>query len=718
MFSCLCAKPAPAVSPQGEPSTWSEGEVKAWFATKEFYGTKALKGVDGKVLLSMEESKWTKLMGARGAAVREELVKLVPTEAAAATADVTAAPIAADAAAQPAECGDAKPAEWGVQGSQGGACTEAPADALDAAVEDQGPKLPIEGLCAVFTAFACIGTRDMGAVVEMDSSKFVKLARDCELMDEHLKETDVDLIFLKSRASKEKRRISFKEFLSALEKLAEKKGVSVEALADMIVAKGGPSMTDITRPEMVRLHDDRSTYTGVYKQGGPSSADAPDLAAMLNRDRAESRRQSSAGSRMSSNGGGVPDASPASDMFGKSVVMSVRRATMEGTPQAPVTLHDAFTAFANFGKAPQAGKPVGMANSKFVKLLKETGIIDGSFDTTAADIVFSRTKAKGTNTISFREFKECLKAQAQQIASLVDVVSLLVSRVPGAPMQMPHAEPARARAGHAAHSAAPRAAPAAEAAQPARPAAAAAPVASAGGGPATERPASGATRAASARGPSRRGGLPARVGDTSLRRSFVLSIPVARGANWFLAGGGRRMDEEEATAAAAERIAAAAEDGTSLPVRLATDVVRFLYGGTGRREPADGGVVSASLLNTKHAVGGIGVEPCGGAVLRVLFTVASDAVADTVVRWRHELCRCVDSTAVFDVHSDREDAQHQALWPAFLAAKVAGKRAQFHRARLVVDGERSIAALKHTEVLELSSSITRSGGPMLNTACA
>ncbi|KAG1658017.1 hypothetical protein FOA52_010258 [Chlamydomonas sp. UWO 241] len=148
------------------------------------------------------------------------------------------------------------------------------------------------------------------------------------------------------------------------------------------------------------------------------------------------------------------------------------------------------------------------------------------------------------------------------------------------------------------------------------------------------------------------------------------------------------MDEEEATAAAAERIAAAAEDGTSLPVRLATDVVRFLYGGTGRREPADGGVVSASLLNAKPAVGGIGVEPRGGGVLRVLFTVASDAVADTVVRWRHELRRCVDSTAVFDVLSDREEAQHQALWPAFLAAKVAGKRAQFHHARLVVNGER------------------------------
>jgi hypothetical protein len=83
------------------------------------------------------------------------------------------------------------------------------------------------------------------------------------------------------------------------------------------------------------------------------------------------------------------------------------------------------------------------------------------------------------------------------------------------------------------------------------------------------------------------------------------------------------------------------------------------------------------------------VEPRGGGVLRVLFTVTSDAVADTVVRWRHDLRLCVDpSASVFDVLSDREEAQHRALWPAFLAAKVAGKRAQFHRARLVVDGER------------------------------
>ncbi|KAG1675901.1 hypothetical protein FOA52_001558 [Chlamydomonas sp. UWO 241] len=204
-------------------------------------------------------------------------------------------------------------------------------------------------------------------------------------------------------------------------------------------------------------------------------------------------------------------------------------------------------------------------------------------------------------------------------------------------MQTPHAVP------HAAHSA-PRAAPAAKAAQPARPAAAAAPVASAPAAraPAAQRPAAaGAARAASASGPCRRGGLPARVGDTSLRRSHVLSIPVAA-ATRLIADDGIISSEFNddavgAASSAAERLALNAEAGISLPVCVAMDVVRFLYEASRQNEPASGGVVSASFLNAKHAVGGIGVEPRAGGMLRVLFTVTSDAVADTVVRWRHAL---------------------------------------------------------------------------------
>ncbi|KAG1681609.1 hypothetical protein FOA52_014117 [Chlamydomonas sp. UWO 241] len=60
--------------------------------------------------------------------------------------------------------------------------------------------------------------------------------------------------------------------------------------------------------------------------------------------------------------------------------------------------------------------------------------------------------------------------------------------------------------------------------------------------------------------------------------------------------------------------------------------------------------------------------------------------------------------------SDREEAQHQALWPAFLAAKVAGKRAQFHRARLVVDGERTASGDVGSVLYAVSAELDRAGG--------
>ncbi|KAG1664302.1 hypothetical protein FOA52_005700 [Chlamydomonas sp. UWO 241] len=135
------------------------------------------------------------------------------------------------------------------------------------------------------------------------------------------------------------------------------------------------------------------------------------------------------------------------------------------------------------------------------------------------------------------------------------------------------------------------------------------------------------------------------------------------------------------------RVAAAAATGVSLPVCLAESVFGYVRDCAGREGPAGGSVVSASLLNAKPAVGGIGVEPQRGDVLRVLFTVASDAVADTVVRYRCRL-RSLASTTIFDVLTDTEEAQRRALWPAFVAARAAGKREQFHCARLMIDGER------------------------------
>ena len=57
------------------------------------------------------------------------------------------------------------------------------------------------------------------------------------------------------------RKMSFKDFENALEMLASDKGVPGEELRRKVTASGGP-MCNATQAAAVRLHDDRSTYTG------------------------------------------------------------------------------------------------------------------------------------------------------------------------------------------------------------------------------------------------------------------------------------------------------------------------------------------------------------------------------------------------------------------------------------------------------------------------
>ena len=83
----------------------------------------------------------------------------------------------------------------------------------------------------------------------------------------------------------------------------------------------------------------------------------------------------------------------------------------------------------------------------------------------------------------------------------------------------------------------------------------------------------------------------------------------------------------------------------------------------------------------------------GKGCFRVLFTVATTADADLVVRWRptlRPLAVVEAGWACFDVLSAHEERAHAALWPTFLAAKAAGHRVQFKRARLFVNGIRVI----------------------------
>lgn len=54
---------------------------------------------------------------------------------------------------------------------------------------------------------------------------------------------------------------------------AEKKGLDAAALEKAICDAGGPVFAG-TKTDNVKFHDDKSLYTGVYAQGGPTNVDS------------------------------------------------------------------------------------------------------------------------------------------------------------------------------------------------------------------------------------------------------------------------------------------------------------------------------------------------------------------------------------------------------------------------------------------------------------
>lgn len=124
---------------------------------------------------------------------------------------------------------------------------------------------PKKTLLDVFLAFT-------GGKTEMESKPYSKIYKDSGILDKKFTAVDADLNFSKVKSGKVKA-ITFDQFEKTLELCAAKKGVTKDALADKIIACGGPKLVG-TKAGFVKFHDDKSTYTGVYSRGGPSTVDA------------------------------------------------------------------------------------------------------------------------------------------------------------------------------------------------------------------------------------------------------------------------------------------------------------------------------------------------------------------------------------------------------------------------------------------------------------
>ncbi|OEH79559.1 tubulin polymerization-promoting protein family member 2 [Cyclospora cayetanensis] len=123
----------------------------------------------------------------------------------------------------------------------------------------------------------------------MDGRTFVKVCKDCKIFCKLYTTTDADLIFAKVK-QKGAKTISPAEFEQALQLIAEKKKMGYQDLVSQLSSAGGPVYTG-TKALANKFHDDKSLYTGVHANGGPSTKDqkVSDLSNLLDRSPADIR---------------------------------------------------------------------------------------------------------------------------------------------------------------------------------------------------------------------------------------------------------------------------------------------------------------------------------------------------------------------------------------------------------------------------------------------
>jgi hypothetical protein len=126
----------------------------------------------------------------------------------------------------------------------------------------------LPSLETVFKSFCSTGKS------EMSNKEYAKVNKDCHLLDKKYNTTDVDINFAKIK-TKTSKTITFTQFKAGLELAAIKKGIDYDAIVEAVCKAGGPTFVG-TKADYVKFHDDKSLFTGVYANGGPSTVDSQD----------------------------------------------------------------------------------------------------------------------------------------------------------------------------------------------------------------------------------------------------------------------------------------------------------------------------------------------------------------------------------------------------------------------------------------------------------
>jgi hypothetical protein len=262
--------------------------------------------------------------------------------------------------------------------------------------------------------------------VGIDSARFLKLCKDGKLVGRNLRNQDIDVIFAKYA---KQRRLDFGTFQDALVEVSLKKNVDGETLVENLLnrTREGPSIKG-TAASPSRFHDDKSTYTGVYKAGGPTIIDYEKLSLsdLTNRKKIADIRGVP---RVATEGpGGVnslmADSLPVSPYINtpvdtienqlaglggvqeaKSESIRSQRVSQLNTRFGPDAIQKIKQIYSSFtlhsskstveGIRPPNPVAVGIDSARFCKLIKDGKVLSKKFRVFDLDIVFKRHATAG-----------------------------------------------------------------------------------------------------------------------------------------------------------------------------------------------------------------------------------------------------------------------------------------------------------------------------------
>jgi len=319
----------------------------------------------------------------------------------------------------------------------------------------------------------------------VDSSRFYKLCVDAKLYNKQFRTNDVDILYTKHKI-KGQRKMDWRGFKAALAEVATKRGEGLEAVVNRIIqaTANGPSVSG-TFAEPNRFHDDKNTFTGVYREGGPTMIDrekmtmsdlcdrfkkatvrgtplhvahGPGIHQILNSSSADAYDGASTGyddmmTMLPHTQSHTPSALPPTPGQGGNLeILALKENTVPAGQrnQSDDSLRDdaakdgiraVFNEYSKLSRgiastSKQAGGPLtpggnqteeGVDSSRFLKLCNEASLFGKLFRTNDVDIVFTRNKREGGRKLDFQGFvMSLLEVAVKKNVSLTEVVDQVI----------------------------------------------------------------------------------------------------------------------------------------------------------------------------------------------------------------------------------------------------------------------------------------------------